>query len=191
MRAQLAKLSSDGAASEAEAARSELENRLRAMTEHLIAKQNQIETISSERAYLQLKLEQEAEQRQALERLQQTLRSTSMIAGDVRPIASLIRRRGDDDGDHNDDDDDHDDEADAAVHDDSGATYDNAKGVKTIEEGRRRRVAPGTPSKRARSFVRSNAISAANALDSISRSTGRFLGMSPLARLALILYSTI
>jgi hypothetical protein len=134
-----------------------------------------VETVNSEKAYLQLKLEQEAEKRAALERFQQSVRLHSPAA-DVLPMAALIRRRGDDDDDFDDDDDDDDDD-------------DNGKGDKRVvvrkqltydvESGGKQRRVRGTPSKRARSFVRKNAISAANALDAASSAAARFLGMSP------------
>lgn len=125
-----------------------------------------------------MKLEQEVDKRNALERFQKSVRLNTPSA-DVRPIAELIRRRGEFDDD--DDDDDYDD----IVDDDD----DNGKGDKPVVRkqltydvesgGKARRRVRGTPSKRARSFVRKNAINAANALDAFSSATARFLGMSP------------
>jgi chromosome segregation ATPase len=162
--------SSDAGAAE----RQELENRLRTMTEHLIGKQNQIETLTSERSYLQLKLEQEQQQRQALEKFQKSARQAAASSEvRVRSIASLLKRRNSDPFDDAIDADDDDDVDTVVVNLESASPS----------------VPPGTPSKRAgRSFVRKNAISVANALDALSSIAGRFLSLSPLARLFVIVY---
>jgi hypothetical protein len=163
--------SSDAGAAE----RQELENRLRTMTEHLIGKQNQIETLTSERSYLQLKLEQEQQQRQALEKFQKSARQAAASSEvRVRSIASLLKRRNSDPFQDVIEDDLSDDEIDTVV-----VNLESASPS----------VPPGTPSKRAgRSFVRKNAISVANALDALSSIAGRFLSLSPLARLFVIVY---
>lgn len=164
--------SSDAGAAE----RQELENRLRTMTEHLIGKQNQIETLTSERSYLQLKLEQEQQQRQALEKFQKSARQAAANSEvRVRSIASLLKRRNSDPfADAIDMDDEDEDDVDTVV-----VNLESASPS----------VPPGTPSKRAgRSFVRKNAISVANAIDALSSIAGRFLSLSPLARLFVIVY---
>lgn len=160
--------SSDAGAAE----RQELENRLRTMTEHLIAKQSQIETLTSERSYLQLKVEQEQQQRQLLEKQQQSARAAAASSSArVRPIASLLKRRNSDSFGVDDDFDAYDDDS-VVINIDSSTSA----------------VPQGTPSKQPRSFVRKNAISAANALDALSSIAGRFLSLSPLARLLVIVY---
>jgi chromosome segregation ATPase len=161
--------SSDAGAAE----RQELENRLRTMTEHLIAKQTQLETLTSERSYLQLKVEQEQQQRQLLEKQQRSARlAASTTAARVRPISSLLKRRNSDDPFGADEDD-----------------FDDAPDSVVINiDGNSPAVPQGTPSKRPRSFVVKNAVSVANALDAVSSIAGRFLSLSPLARLLVIVY---
>lgn len=162
--------SSDAGAAE----RQELENRLRTMTEHLIGKQNQIETLTSERSYLQLKLEQEQQQRQALEKFQKSARQAAANSEvRVRSIASLLKRRNSDPFD---------DAIDVDEDEDIDTVVVNLESASPS-------VPPGTPSKRVgRSFVRKNAISVANSLDALSSIAGRFLSLSPLARLFVIVY---
>ncbi len=82
-----------------------MENRLQAITEHLIQKQNQLETLASEKAYLQLQLEAALQQNQMNKNvvddrhsividdgstLSNKKRSKRSKSDDLRSIASLM-----------------------------------------------------------------------------------------------------